>query len=145
MTKRSGAVLLETIVALAIVMGVAAYSLRVVDDAESSLDRADRRRRCMDAAASITSMIDAGLLGIADLRSTKLPEVDGASLGGGDGYELEMAIETTRTAWSGIVECRVTISEQGTDPVQATLVELVRLYERLGEAFTTDELLEGLP
>ena len=99
----------------------------------------------MDAAASITAMIDAGLLGIADLRSTKLPEVDGASLGAGDGYELEMAIETTRTAWSGIVECRVTISEQGTDPVQATLVELVRLYERQGEAFTTDELLEGLP
>ena len=145
MNRRSGVVLLETIVALAIVMGVAAYSLRAVDDAEAGLDRADRRRRCMDAAASITAMIDADLIGIADLRSKSLPEVDGIRLGIGDGYELEMSVETIRTAWSGIVQCRVTVKEQTADPVEVTLVELVRLYERDGEEFTTDEILDDLP
>ena len=99
----------------------------------------------MDAAASITAMIDADLIGIADLRSKSLPEVDGIRLGIGDGYELEMSVETIRTARSGIVQCRVTVKEQTADPVEATLVELVRLYERDGEEFTTDEILDDLP
>lgn len=144
MIARRAAVLLETIVALAIVMGVAAFSIQAVDGAEAGLDRADRRRRCMDAAASVAAMIDAGLVGIGDLRSSRLPEIDGASLGAADGFALEMTVETTRTKWAGILEVQITVREEGSDPVEVVLVELARLREHQSQDFTTDDLLDGL-
>ena len=56
MNTRRGAMLLEVLVSLAIVVGVAAFSIKAVGDTEQAIDRADRRRRCMDVAASVTAM-----------------------------------------------------------------------------------------
>ena len=145
MNLRRGALLLEVLVSLAIVVGVSAFALKAVGDSEQAIDRADRRRRCMDIAASVTAMLDAGLIGIGDLRGRLLPEVDGLPIDDGAAVPLELEVTTARTQWGGVVLMTLVVSEQGDDaPVQATLRQLVVLRERRAEELQEDDLLEGL-
>ncbi|MDP6890237.1 MAG: hypothetical protein QF471_02815, partial [Phycisphaerales bacterium] len=99
MTMRRGAMLLEVLVSLAIVVGVSAFALQAVGGSEQAIDRADRRRRCMDVAASVAGMLDAGLIGVGDLRSRQVPEVDGMPLDEGATTPLELEATTERTQW----------------------------------------------
>jgi hypothetical protein len=145
MNTRRGAMLLEVLVSLAIVVGVAAFSIKAVGDTEQAIDRADRRRRCMDVAASVTAMLDAGLIGVGDLRGRLLPKVDGLPLDDGAAVPLELEATTARTQWSGVILLKLVVSEQGDDdPVQATLRQIVMLRARRGEELQEDDLFEGL-
>ena len=145
MNTRRGAMLLEVLVSLAIVVGVAAFSIKAVGDTEQAIDRADRRRRCMDVAASVTAMLDAGLIGVGDLRGRLLPKVDGLPLDDGAAVPLELEATTARTQWSGVILFKLVVSEQGDDdPVQATLRQIVMLRARRGEELQEDDLFEGL-
>ncbi|MDP6478463.1 MAG: hypothetical protein QGI75_00285 [Phycisphaerales bacterium] len=146
MTMRRGAMLLEVLVSLAIVVGVSAFALQAVGGSEQAIDRADRRRRCMDVAASVAGMLDAGLIGVGDLRSRQVPEVDGMPLDEGATTPLELEATTERTQWGGIVLLTLIVSEgeDAIDPVQATLRQLVLLREHRAEELKEDDLLEGL-
>jgi hypothetical protein len=146
MIGRRGAMLLEVLVSLAIVVGVSAFALQAVGDSEQAIDRADRRRRCWDVTASVASMLDAGLLGVGDLRGQTIPEVDGLPLDDGAAIPLEMQATTERTQWGGIVLLTLTVSEaeESVNPIQATLRQLVLLREHRAEELKEDDLLEGL-
>ncbi|MCH2139483.1 MAG: hypothetical protein MK100_00435 [Phycisphaerales bacterium] len=148
MKNRCGAILLEALVGLAIVVGVSAFTLQALDDASEGLERADRRRRCMDTASSIVAMLDTGMIGIGALRSGSLPEVDDTALDDGSSRPLTLTVETERTIWPEIIRLTVMVSEQveeGDVGVDATLHHLVRLRSYRSEEMNQDELLEGLP
>jgi len=138
--------LLEVLVSLAIVVGVSAFALKAVGSSEQAIDRADRRRRCMDVAASVTALLDAGLIGVGDLRGTQLPKVDSLPLDEGAAIPLELEATTERTQWGGVVLLTLTVSEgdEAMQPVQATLRQLVLLREHRVEEVQEDDLLEGL-
>jgi len=146
MNARRGAMLLEVLVSLAIVVGVSAFALKAVGDSEQAIDRADRRRRCMDVAASVTAMLDVGLIGVGDLRGRQLPEVDGLPLDEGAATPLELEAATARTQWGGVVLLTLVVSEgdDAVQPVQATLRQLVLLRAHRGEELQEDDLLERL-
>jgi len=144
---RRAAILLEVLVSLAILVGVSGFSLHALADAEAGLDRADRRRRCMDAASSVAAMLDAGLIGVGDLRSDSLPRVDGVPLDVGTGHPLECDASSDRTEWPGIVLLTLEVKEQteGVDrPVSATLRQLVLLKAHTADVAEEDVDLEGL-
>jgi len=143
-----GAILLEVLVSLAIVVGVSAFTIRALDDAAEGLDRADRRRRCMDAAVSVVSMLETGMIGIGALRSSTLPDLDGMPLEFGSARPLRLGVETERTVWGGVVLLNVTVEEeadQGEVAAAATLRQLVRLRAHREENMGEDDLMRGLP
>lgn len=146
MSLRRGAILLEVLVSLAIVVGVSAFAIRAVGDSERAVDRADRRRRCMDVAASVMAMLDAGLIGVGDLRGNQLPEVDGLPLDDGSAVPLEMEAVTQRTKWGGVVLLTLMVSEGdgAIEPASASLRQLVLLRAHRQEELKEDDLLEGL-
>jgi hypothetical protein len=130
-----GVLLLEVLVALAIVVATGAFALRAVTSAEQSLDRADRRRRCNDAAVAIVRMAQSGFIGIGDLRDTDLPELLGASVHAGKLDLVELDVETQQHEEPGLMLLRVTVREVGDEAIQATVRSLIssalRMKERL--------------
>ena len=130
--SRRGALLLETLVALAIVVGVGAFTLRSVGNTWEALEQADLRRRCNDAAVAIVRMAQAGFMGIGDLRSESLPEVLEQSVYAGDGEAVELEVETTPSPEPGLVLLTVTVTHLETDTA-ATVRSLVPSDLRVDE------------
>ncbi|MCH2135113.1 MAG: hypothetical protein MK101_00865 [Phycisphaerales bacterium] len=132
---RRGALLLEVLVALVILVGAGAFTLQAMDDAEQALDRADRRRRCNDAAVAIVRMAGGGLVGIGDLRSESLPELLEMSVYAGDADLVELETSTSPSAEPGLVLLEVTVREIDDPDLHATVRALVpsdlRLQERM--------------
>ncbi len=133
--RRRGVLLMEVLVALVIVVGAGAFTLQAMDDAEQALDRADRRRRCNDAAVAVVRMAEAGLVGIGDLRDEDLPELLEQSVFAGDADVVVLDVETERSTEPGLVLLVVTVRERDEDGVWATVRALVpsdlRLQERI--------------
>lgn len=132
---RRGALLMEVLVSLVIVVGAGAFTLRAMDDAESALDRADKRRRCNDAAVAVVRMAQSGLVGIGDLRSESLPDLMGHCVYAGDPEAVELETTTEPSTEPGLVLLEVTVRERGEDSVESTVRALVpsdlRLEERV--------------
>ena len=59
---RRGALLLETLLALALFVGAAGYTLVVLRDAIASTDRLERRAEALDLAGSRLAAIEAGIV-----------------------------------------------------------------------------------
>lgn len=131
---RRGALLMEVLVALAIVVGVGAFSLQAVGGAMTALEHADQRRRCNDAAVAIVRMAQAGLVGIGDLRSESLPTLLDQSIYAGDPESVTLNVDTSPSAEPGLLLLHVTVSLNDS-PVQASVRCLVpsdlRLEERV--------------
>ena len=122
---RRGILLLEVLVALAIVVATGAFALRAVTSAEQALDRADQRRRCNDAAVAIVRMAQAGFIGIGDLRDNDLPELLEQSVHAGPGESVELDVETQQHAEPGLMLLQVTVRTLGDQRVEATVRSLI--------------------
>ena len=129
---RRGALLLEVLVALAIVVGVGAFSLRAVSDAQSAMERADQRRRCNDAAVAVVRLAQAGMVGIGDLRSESLPELLEQSVFAGEADAVELVVETEQTVEPGLMLLIVSVKEREGD-VFSTVRCLVHSDLRIDE------------
>ena len=133
--RRRGVLLMEVLVALVIVVGAGAFTLQAMDDAEQALDRADRRRRCNDAAVAIVRMAEAGLVGLGDLRDEDMPELLEQSVFAGDTDVVVLDVESEPSTEPGLVLLVVTVRERDEDGVWATVRALVpsdlRLQERI--------------
>ena len=133
--RRRGVLLMEVLVALVIVVGAGAFTLQAMDDAEQALDRADRRRRCNDAAVAIVRMAEAGLVGLGDLRDEDMPELLEQSVFAGDADVVVLDVESEPSTEPGLVLLVVTVRERDEDGVWATVRALVpsdlRLQERI--------------
>ncbi len=133
--RRRGVLLMEVLVALVIVVGAGAFTLQAMDDAEQALDRADRRRRCNDAAVAIVRMAEAGLVGLGDLRDEDMPELLEQSVFAGDADVVVLDVESEPSTEPGLVLLVVTVRERDEDGVWAMVRALVpsdlRLQERI--------------
>jgi hypothetical protein len=133
--KRRGVLLMEVLVALVIVVGAGAFTLQAMDDAETALDRADRRRRCNDAAVAVIRMAEAGLVGIGDLRDESLPELLEQSVFAGDPASVMLDVDTEQSAEPGLVLLIVTVRELDEAGVESVVRALVpsdlRLKDRV--------------
>lgn len=122
---RRGVLLMEVLVSLVIVIGAGAFTLRAMDDAEQALDRADRRRRCNDAAVAVVRMAEAGLVGIGDLRDDDLPDLLERSVYAGDADLVMLEVDTERSVEPGLVILIATVRERDEAGVSATVRALV--------------------
>ena len=98
---RRGALLLETLLALALFVGAAGYTLVVLRDAIASTDRLERRAEALDLAGSRLAAIEAGIVSInaqEDIAEEVLEET-----------QMQVEVSVSRSAINGLsrVEVRV--------------------------------------
>ena len=158
--RRAG-ILLETVVSLALFVGVGSFVLAALRQANDAAERVLLETRAMDLAATTLAELEAGVITLADLRGEidlERPEFDDP-LADDPGEEPRLRVEadTARTQWDGLVE--VTVRVFDTQPsaelvlseggfAELRLVELRQLVATrlIGESeFDEDDLLRGLP
>ena len=142
----AGGVLFEVMLALALFVGAASFTLAAARSVFSSLDQMRRRQEAIDLARSKLAELQTGLITISDLRgqhvdsvsSSKGADVDRPSQSAGAGGWI-LEAKTTRTVFTGLSLVELTVREDvAPDVPQAvsfTLRQLMPLREsNFGEA-----------
>lgn len=148
-----GAILLETLVALALFVGAASFTLAALTSVTSRLERARRDTAALDLAQSKLAELEAGLVDLADLRDGEaaLRTVGSVEFdeSGPLGLQWTLDLETRRTEFTGLVHVRITVREAGASNEETagtgTVESLVRLSEVDEEFYEEDDLLDDLP
>ncbi len=158
MSRRRGAILLETVIALALFIGAASFTIGALRNTLNGLDRAEREAIALDLARSKLAELEAGLIELADLRDGEAAfdqigsidyqeaNADGPFLA--DTWELE--IHTERSEFTGLSLVTITVREfDDGDPETAeigvTLRQLMAVVDEEAGEYEEDEMLEGLP
>jgi len=161
---RRAAVLFEVLLSIAIFAGAALFTLRAVRQGIGSLDRRQREARALDLAHTAMSLLEAGLIDLADLREGD-PAVLAEALGDQPKrFEDDPTIatwtidaETRPTEFTGLTLVIVTVSDAGGgDPVASpndeagggivtvTMRQLLRLSPLAAPPYEADELVADL-
>jgi hypothetical protein len=146
-----GAILLETLVALAIFTGAGMLTLSVVGNSYSAFDRARLHRLASDLARSKIAELEAGLISVTELASHEIESV--GSIGWTDGASDDppwlIDVDTERTEHRDLTLVIVTVyppaSSEWDEPTGVTLKQLVRLRDRPDESYREDDLVRDLP
>lgn len=150
---RSGGILLEVLISLALFVGAALAILRATSQAGDSVDRAATLQRAVDLATTRMAELQVGLVSEADLRSEAdqpRPEFGAFEFAEAEQrLRIEAAMERTPYQGLTLVELKVLDSEQlaadGGARTIYTLRQLVRLGDSDADAYELDDMLEGLP
>ncbi|UCD76492.1 MAG: hypothetical protein JSV91_06120 [Phycisphaerales bacterium] len=159
-SSRTGGVLLEILVSIAIFVGAATFALRAVTSVINALDRSRREAYAVDLARSKLAELEADLITLADLRGEGREAVGSLAEAGFDEsslYEIGARqwvfdVTTTRSEFTGLSLIELTVTEEPVDefagaenPVSFTLRQLIRLREEAEEEYEMDDMLRGLP
>ena len=154
-----GAVLFEVLLALALFVGAAAFTLGALRSSLTALDRSRRESLAADLARSKMSELEAGLITVADLQgrerglrrvgSVELAE-DQSFATGAPGSFWTIDVRTGMSEFSDLTLVELTVRETTTGEadrsgVSCTLRQLVALRGIDSEEYEADDLLRGLP
>jgi hypothetical protein len=160
--RRSGLVLLEVIIALAVFVAAAAMTLQITSSLLDSLHRARTTQMAEDIALSLMAELEAGLITLRDVRTGATATVRGLTAiedepGEHDPvFELEVIARRSEYAGLSYVELSVTeiaagggmIAMPATDDApprpSATVRRLVPVTDEDVEAYEQDEMLEDI-
>ena len=149
-----GGVLFEVLLSIALFVGAAAFAFSATRNVFSGLDRTYREQQAADLARSKLAELEAGLIGLGDLRGEPIRSVgsiesyvDDEWRDGAAAPRWIVEADTQRTEHTGLTLVEITVSET-TDSDQAvayTLRTLMRLRDTRDEEYEEDDLLDDLP
>jgi hypothetical protein len=161
---RRGGVLFEVMLALALFIGAATFTLRATRSVISALDRSQRESMAVDIACAKMAELEAGMTTIAELRD---PDSALDTVGSIESFaadheqrvltasepEWAIEVETERSEFPGLMLVTLTVSElqeefalENDEPVVSyTLRQLIPVREQGAGEYEEDEILEGLP
>lgn len=160
--RRSGLILLEVIVALAVFVAAAAMTLQITSSLLDSLHRARTTQMAEDIALSLMAELEAGLITLRDMRTGATATVRGLTTMEDEPAEndpiFELEVIARRSEYAGLsyVELSVTeiaagggmIAMPATDDTpprpSATVRRLVPVTDEDVEAYEQDEMLEDI-
>lgn len=158
-THRRGGVLFEAMLAVALFVGAAAFTLACVRNVTRTLERTRLLQEAVDLARSRMAELESGLTTLGGLRG----EADVAGDDGSAAFDADEAAEsrwrievsTDRSEFANLTLVELTVTENippeaeaaGENPMRYTLRQLVALREDAGEAFEAEPRLrdEGSP
>jgi len=163
--RQHGAILLETLIAMALFTGAAAFSLVATRQVFDGLDKARRTQQALDIVRSKLAELEAGLISLSELRTGEEVDAVGSlegsfaedggessgfmNSGNGDsgGGRWVFGIQTQRTAFNGLSLVQLTVREESERPdrVWVTMRQLLPLSEEEVAQYEVDELIEDLP
>ena len=120
-----GGLLLETLVAMVLMVMVGLLALGVARDASKATERADRRAAAVELAASRIAEIEAGLVeldAVGDLEERDLDDLDPSDA---PRWRFVVEVETSTSAFDGLVRVEVVVREDDED--RGATAELARL------------------
>lgn len=136
---RRAAVLLEALLAIALFVGAAAFTLAATRSALQAVDRHRRSLEAVDLARSKMAELEAGLIALEDLRGGDDDGVGSTSRSGpprdaGETPRWRTSVKTQRSEFTGLTLVQLTVAEtddhpldEGRAPVSFTLRQLVPL------------------
>lgn len=156
--RKRGGVLFEVMLALALFVGAAAFTLAAVQSVTHTLDRTRREQEAVDLARSKMAELEAGLTTAAGLRG----ESDNVAAGDASASDVDEAVAPSRwrvdvavnrSEFTNLSLVELTVIENispeaeaaGENPMRYTLRQLVALREDAGKAFEDDAIMRGLP
>lgn len=128
-----GGLLLETLLALVILVMIGTLALGVARDAIKATERADRRAAAVELAATRMAEIEAGLIdpdSVGDLEDS--PFEDDQAGPDAPRWRFVVAVETAPSTFDGLLRIEVVVREENEVGVDA--VELARLVSLIEEA-----------
>lgn len=157
-SRRRGAMLLEVVIALALFVGAASFTISSMRTALAALDREARSALALDLARSKLAEIEAGSSDLADLRDgdgaldrVGSVEVDDPTSPSAWSARWTVDVASERSEFTGLVLVAITVAEiDDGDPATVEIAETVRALVPAGrdgeaEEFEEDEIMRGLP
>ena len=123
--RARGGLLLETLVAMALMVMVGLLSLGVALDATRATERADRRAAAVELAASRIAEVEAGLVDLDAVGELDEVEFDEPTGSDAPRWRFVVEVETSPSAFEGLVRVEVVVREDVEEDVAT--VELARL------------------
>jgi len=149
---RAGAVLLETLLSLAIFVAVAMLTLGITSSAIDAIGRDRLQSVATDIARSRFAELGAGTLSMAELRDPgtalrSVGSIEWADLQRVDDIEWQLRATSLRSAHAdhNLVVVTVRAIRNRNVLAEASVRGLLRLSEEDSEDYEDDEMLEGLP
>lgn len=155
-TSRGG-VLFEVMLALALFVGSAAFTLASVRNVTRTLERSRLQLDAVDLARSKMAELEAGLTTLSGLRgetdNTAASDRSASEIDDGRPAPWRIEVTSSRSEFANLSLVELTIIENispeeenaGATPMRYTLRQLVALREDAGEPFEQDPMLEGGP
>jgi type II secretory pathway pseudopilin PulG len=139
--RRRGGLLLEVVIALALLVMVGLFALGGARDGLAATERAERRAAAVDLAASRLAEIEAGIVSIdaiGDLQDTSLDEETGGFEDEPPRWPFAVAVETGPSGFDGLVRVEVVVrlDDDVEDPIE--LARLVTLIDDRSEVDRTE-------
>ena len=165
-TRRAlGGVLIEIIIAVALFVGAAGFTLGAMRSVFDGMDREDRRLHAVDLARSLMAELEARLINVADLRGPIDGRVGSRRASGGIDEVLasdadqpvrtwRVEVHTDRSRFAGLSLVELTVREESAasegrgepdELISVTLRQLLPLRESASEGYEQDEMVEDLP
>lgn len=116
--RRSGGLLLETLVAVAIFVGVATFSLAAVRDGIVAAERARLRLVAVGLATSRIAEVEAGIVSPWSVGESDVVDDDAGFDAEDSSLQIEM--ETSPSEFEGLVRVEVSVYEREPDASTAT-------------------------
>ena len=126
---RRGALLLETLLALAVFTTAAGFTIMAIRDGTTSAERASLRSRAVDMAASHLASIEAGIIPL-------IPGPVEDSEFGEDEPELWMDVGTSPTAFPGLTQIEILVFINDQDELSNDTAPLARVVSLLPGGIT---------
>ena len=157
--QRRGSILFEVVLAVALFVGAAAYTLAAVRSVFTTLDQTRRRQEAVDLARSKLAELEAGLISLNDLREggTGASFADGresANRGGkpvsGGDAKWVFDVKVHRSEFTDLTLVELTVREESpvendSNAMSFTLRQLMALRQSKTPGYQQDEMLEKLP
>ncbi len=129
--RRRGGLLLEVLIALALLVMVGLFALNGARDGLDAATRAARRAAAVDLAASRLAEIEAGLVSLDAIGDLQDASFDDERTGFEDEpprWPFAVEVETSPSGFEGLVRVEVVVRlDDPDDPAGGDLVELARL------------------
>ena len=145
MTRRRGGLLLETLIALAILVMVGLFALAGARDGLSAAERSARRAAAVELAASRLAEIEAGLVSLDDVGDLSVVSLEEDESGFEDDpprWPFAIEVESSPSAFEGLSRVEVVVllddPEADVDPIE--LARLVTLVDERGPGDSGSDL-----
>ncbi len=134
MNRRRGGLLLETLIALAILVMVGLFALAAARDGLSASERSARRAAAVELAASRLAEIEAGIVSLDEVGDLSALSLDEDEFGFEDEpprWPFTLEVESSPSAFEGLsrVEVVVLLDDPETDVDPIELARLVTLVD----------------
>ena len=131
--RRVGGLLLEALLALALLVGIGVFVLATTRQAVVATERADRRAAAVELAASRIAEIEAGLVSLDAVGDLfEVPDEVGFEEVDRPRWRFAVAVETAPSPVEGLVRIEVVVRSDEEDADETVLARLVTLVEQEG-------------